>query len=288
MRRVLCGVLVFVAWMGVACGSASATVGHLFLGTFDFSGVPGHVGLLQSVAVDQATHDVYVVNKSGETVVQFEEAGKYTDVQITGIETPQGAFSFAQFYSSVAVDNSLGIDSGDVYVSDTGNHVVDRFSATGVFECQITGSATPSVKECNGPAGSETPQEELKPNEEPMQPAGMAVDSVGDVYVADRAHNVIDKFSPAGAYVGQISDPNITSPASIALDGNGDLYVTNFPSNVVKFNAKGEASVLDGNGSIGVAVNPANGEVYVSDYVSRTGSPIVQYDATGKEATRFE
>src|ERR1022692_298320 len=287
MRRLLCGVLVLVVWLGVASGPASATVGHFFLGTFDLSGVPGNVGGLQSVSVDQANNEVYVLDKSEEMVARFDGEGKYTGEQITGAETPQRAFSLAFYYSGVTVDNSVGINSGDVYVADTGNHVVDRFNGvTGAFQCQITGSATPSEKECNGPAGSETPQEELKPNEEPIQPTGMAVNSVGDLYVGDLAHNVIDEFSPTGAYIGQISDPNITSPASIALDGSGDLYVTNFESNVVKFNAKGEASVLDANGSIGVGVDPASGDVYVGDY-AEPPAPIVQYDSTGKEITKF-
>src|ERR1022692_4454379 len=282
MRRLLCGVLVFVVWLGVAGGSASATVGHFFLGTFDLSVVPVQVGGLQSVAVDQATHEIYVLNRTGEAVEKFQETGKYADVQITGGETPQEAFSFATYYSSVAVDNSLlGVNSGYVYVADTGNHVVDRFNGvTGAFECQISGSATPSAKECNGPAGSETPQEELKPT-------GMAVDSSGNLYVADHANNVIDKFSPAGAYIGQISDPHITGPASIALDGSGNLYVTNFVSNVVKFNTKGEWSVLDESTSVGMGVDPVSGDVYVSDY-AEPPVPIVQYDSTGKEVEKFE
>src|ERR1022692_5112935 len=110
MRRLLCGVLVLVVWLGVASGPASATVGHFFLGTFDLSGVPGNVGGLQSVSVDQATHDVYVLDRSGATVEQFKETGEYTGVQITGAEPPQKAFSFALFYSIVAVDNTFGIN----------------------------------------------------------------------------------------------------------------------------------------------------------------------------------
>ena len=289
MRRLLCGALVSVVWLGVASGSASATVGHFFLGTFDLTGVPvvENEGGVQSVSVDQTNGDVYVL-KSGGVVDKFDGEGKYAGVQITGTETPQKAFSFATFYSSVAVDSSLTGNSGDVYVSDTGNHVVDRFNgATGAFECQITGSATPSATECNGLVGSETPQEVLKPNEEPIEPSGMAVDSSGNVYVADRAHSVIDKFSPSGAYIGQISDPHITRAASIALEGSGNLYVTNFISNVVKFNTKGEWSELAAKGSVGMGVDPASGDVYVSDYAN-PAVPIIQYDSTGKEVTTFE
>src|ERR1022692_4345265 len=100
---------ILLAVFGVALlmsAPASATVGHFFLGEFDFSSVPvATYGGLQSVAVDQATHDVYVLNESGEAVEQFEETGKYAGVKITGAGTPQGAFSFAKYYSSVAVDN---------------------------------------------------------------------------------------------------------------------------------------------------------------------------------------
>ena len=65
----------------------------------------------------------------------------------------------------------------------------------------------------------------------------------GDVYVADQAHEVIDKFSAAGAYISQIKDPHLTGEMrSVALDAEGSLYVwenSRQRRRVVKFSPSG-------------------------------------------------
>src|SRR5665811_2075844 len=191
---------------------------------------------------DRSNGDVYVTESNvfgvGQNVVdKFDETGKYAGVQITGANFPgQETFAFG-FFSGVAVDNSTGPNKGVLYVADTGHGAVDRFSAAGIFICQITGK-TPANKaeeehECNGAAGSLTPDGSISP-------AGMAVDTAGVVYVADDAHETIDKFGEKGEYLGQIKDPNLNNNmATIAVDSAGNLYVTRFGGGVFKFDAAG-------------------------------------------------
>src|SRR5665811_469433 len=115
---------------------------------------------------DRSNGDVYVTESNvfgvGQNVVdKFDETGKYAGVQITGANFPgQETFAFG-FFSGVAVDNSTGLNKGDLYVADTGHGAVDRFSAAGAFLCQITGKTPVSAEEiahqCNGASGSRTP-----------------------------------------------------------------------------------------------------------------------------------
>ena len=118
-------------------------------------------------------------------------------------------------------------ETGDVYVIDRGNRRVEIFSSTGSYIGQFDGSGSPT--------GAFSPPER----------GGIAIDdstnlldpSKGDVYVLDMAHNVIDKFSPAGVYIGQITGTSSSSPfptsvgsgetelAGIAVDPGGDLWV---------------------------------------------------------------
>ncbi len=286
--RLAAGLLPLLVALAVGVGPAAAKLTHAPVGSFDGSGAPGGpLGeQLVSAAVDQSSGDVYVAETSfaglgkGFVVDKFDEAGLYAGVQITGAATPQGSFSFGAVSAGIAVDNSLGTGNGDVYVADTEHGVVDRFSSTGAYLCQITGSATPSASECNGVAGSQTPDGSLKP-------AGVAVDASGDLYVADDAHAVVDEFGPAGNYIplGRVADPHLTTEmAKIAVDASGDLYVNNLcvlgqceTENVVEFGPGGGfRSVLDENGAESVAVDPATGHVFVAD-----SRGTAEYDSSG-------
>jgi DNA-binding beta-propeller fold protein YncE len=248
---------------------ASAEFTRSFEGSFTGAEAPeGPFVVISSVAVDTAG-DVYVAgwNSNYHSVVdEFDASGSYIGVQITAADTPQPSFSVFrpnEHFGGIAVDSS-----GSVYVADVKNNLVDRFSSSGVFECQITGktpvSAEEIAHECNGAAGSETPNDGF-------EPTGVAVSSTtGDVYVADSGHDVIDEFGPDGKYITQISSPELalSEVAPIALDSSGDLYVTNVGSDVVEFDAAGAfVSVLDSGGHPeGVAVDPVTGHVDVYDY----------------------
>ncbi len=71
----------------------------------------------------------------------------------------------------IAVDGA-----GNVYVADSGNDRIQKFSASGAFLAKW------------GSEGSEDGQF--------LFPEGIAVDSLGDVYVADSENNRIQKFAP--------------------------------------------------------------------------------------------
>lgn len=282
--RVAAAFAALVAALAIGAAPAAAKVLHRSEGIFNSTNAPGGAlgEALAGAAVDQATGAVYVLEsklfESGNGVVdKFDGEGAYAGVQITGAATPQGSFSFG-LTAGVAVDNSLGVHSGDVYVADTEHHVVDRFSSAGAYECQITGSATPSASECDGLAGSETPHGSIRP-------MGVAVDSLGDLYVADDAHTVIDKFGPAGNYIGQIEDPHLkVEMATIAVDASGNLYVSNVcllggceGGNVVEFDAAGAfVSELVSSEAEAVAVDPATNNVYVV-----TGGGTSVYEPSG-------
>jgi hypothetical protein len=285
------------AWLALGASPAAAKVIHQPEGSFNGADRPSHEpfsSILPSVAIDRSSGDVWVTEEalSGSVKVdKFNAKGEYAGVQLTGQGTPHGEFAFGAFFPGIAaVDNTAsGPNKGDLYVSDTEHHVVDRFSSSGAFECQITGrkpSATPTPEEeheCNGAAGSE-------PTGGPagIEPSGLAVDSAGDVYVADRAHNVIDVFGPSGAYKEKITDSHLTSLATIALDSVSNLYVTNSNTNVVKFDSSGHfvSVIAEGNTPGGVAVDPANNHVYVgivaeNPTAKKNGPEIAEHDPSG-------
>ena len=310
--------LVFAALVTLvlAAAPAVATVIHQQEGSFNGSDAPGGpfsaIGM-SSIAVDQSTGNVYVLESElagfgfGHSAIsKFSANGVYAGVQLTGSQTFQGSFSFANYFgargvSGVAVDDTAGSNKGDVYVADTSHGVVDRFSGSGAFECQITGKTPSSAEEiaheCNSAAGS-------APTSGPagIEPTGLAVDSSGDVYVADEEHKSIDKFGPHGEFLSQITNTQTGSHltgelGSIALDSTSDIYVTNEGKDVVELNPNGSFSrVTNENGGQGVAVDPDTGHVYVSFQPPVSGSgnshtnpsrAITEYEPSGTPLDTF-
>jgi|SRR5215204_5448201 len=63
------------------------------------------------------------------------------------------------------------------------------------------------------------------------RPRGIAVDSDGNVYVADSGNNRIQKFNSTGVFLdkwGQRGNDagQFIKPAHVAVDSNNDIYVT--------------------------------------------------------------
>lgn len=301
VRLTIACALVFGALLTSATGTATAAIKRSFEGNFNGSDAPGGpFASVMSAAVDSSggpsNGDVYVADDNlfngGSVIDKFKSDGTYAGVQITGGESPQGLFSFLSFTSffnsGIAVDSSSGVNRGNVYVADVEHSVVDEFSESGHYLCQITGATTPSLSECDGAAGSKTPNGSL-------EPTGVAVSSSGNLYVADAAHDVIDEFGPSGDYVGQIVDSHVISPVSVALDADGNLYVANAslisePStySVVKFSSTGSfMSVLDSSSPTSVAVDPVTGHVDVFEATSEPPAQIAEYDSVGGLLDRF-
>jgi DNA-binding beta-propeller fold protein YncE len=120
--------------------------------------------------------------------------------------------------AGVAVDDA----SKEVYVYDSGNLRVERLSLAGKFEGQFNGSASPTGQFTAPVSISEHAAHgtlfNLAVDNDPASP------SVGDVYVVDPGHNVIDKFSATGAYLSQLT--GFKAPIfGVAVDTSGDVWV---------------------------------------------------------------
>jgi len=170
----------------------------------------------------------------------------------TGTETPAG---------SLSSPNGIGIDesTGDLYIADVGNHVVDKFDASGhslpfsaLAGSALDGSATPAgsfafprVKPEQSQADGAT-EAAVAVDNDPLSP------SYRDLYVLDAGHGVIDKFAPTGAYLGQLTGtpggPFATTggvygagfgPYGLAVGPGGKVWVYLADGDVAQFDASG-------------------------------------------------
>jgi tripartite motif-containing protein 71 len=168
--------------------------------------------------------------------------------------------------------NGIAVDHlGHVFVADTWNHRIQKFSDEGAF-LQRWGSR-----------GSGPGQFYL--------PHGIAVDAAGNVYVADSYNRRIQEFTNDGAFIRQWgsagSGPGqFDYPIALDVDGAGYVYVSETKNNrIQKFTGDGHFvrkwSLAPSNTSVypHVAVGPL-GDVYVAmDLTDLT--VIEEFDSAG-------
>jgi trimeric autotransporter adhesin len=233
-------------------------------------GFPGYSGdgglatnaLLQvnGVAVDGAGN-LYIAD-SVDSVIREVSAGTgiITTVAGTGhsgYSGDGGSATSAKLYSpfGIAVDGA-----GNLYIADTYNQRIRKvFAGTGV----ITTIAGNGASSYGGDGG-------LAPSAELNYPQAIAVDSVGNLYIADVGNEVIREVSAGtgvittvagnnaagGGYSGDgglATSAQLDSPTAVAVDSAGDLYIADsFNQRIREVSAgTGVITTVAGNGHYG-------------------------------------
>ena len=262
-------------------GVVTTLAGSTTIGSADGTGSAASFRYPAGVAVD-GTGNVYVADSRNYKVRKITPGGVVTTLAGSGslgsADGTGGAASFAVMYA-VAVDGS-----GTVYVADSGNNKIRKVTPGGAVST-LAGSGAVGSLDGVGPAATFS------------YPAGIAVDSSGNVFVGDRGSNKIRKIAPGGAVTtvagtgvagtkdGAGALATFSSPSNVAVDGKGNAYVVDNYGNKVRkvtpdgvvttLAGSGNAASVDGTGSAasfddpwGVAVDGA-GNVYVSELGAR-------------------
>ncbi|MBA3867393.1 MAG: hypothetical protein H0X42_13800 [Solirubrobacterales bacterium] len=255
---------------------ASAARGHVFKTTFGTPCTvepcaPGTLKEPAGLAVNESSGDLYVVDKGNSRVERFSSAGAYLgrfdgsgefEVEGTiesGEAAPTGKFEFPE---AIAVDNDSASPSfGDVYVTDVGHSVVDKFSPTGAYLGQISSGA-----EAN-------PLGEL---------GGVAVSPAGTVWIYQLSGE-IDGYENGSAnefLSSRVSQASGFPEPGFAVDPEGDFYVVaSFAHTVAKLAGDGhvltaEVPFQSSLAASGLATEAASGDVYIDH-----GAGVERYDA---------
>ncbi len=223
------------------------------------------------VAVNPTNGDVYVLGEEGGIYTPATPAMIFvydpnTGALLSSFEVPASR----NFYGRIT-DVQIAADSaGNVYVPNPPENEVLEYEPNGKLLHTFTGSGAGALKE----------------------PTGVAVGSSGDLWVADSGNERIVELDSSGAPVEVNGKPvEIESEGvwSLAFDGHGDVFavVENGADpcgkigspclHLVEYSSEGRQLADVGAGSFGepetvgqrfysmVAVNEANGRVYVTD-----------------------
>jgi sugar lactone lactonase YvrE len=234
-----------------------------------------------AVAVDGAGN-VYVIDTSNQTVRQISAGGSVSTLAGTpglgGRADGTGAAARFFYPAGIAVTSA-----GTVYVADTGNHTLRVVTAAG------------AVTTLAGAAGVSGIADGVGGEARFAYPYGVAVDSSGNLYIADHDNNTIRKMNPAGGVTtlagaagisgsadGAGGAARFSGPAGVAVDGGGNVYVADAGNTSIRkispngtvttfAGVSGVAGSADGVGAAarfnapqGIAVDNA-GNIYIAD-----------------------
>ncbi len=216
---------------------------------------------VEGVEID-SQGNVWVLDGGNDRVQQFNQAGEY-QTQFGSSGSGAGQFDIAP------AANLASDDKGALWVADNVNHRIQKW---------LVPNYTPTYSSSFGTWGTG--------NGQFLAPADVEIDaSTGDIWVADRANNRLQKFNSKGEYlskVGSLGSGNgqFKSPAGVTIDLKGNLWVADSGNvRLQKFNSKGEfllkcGSQGSGNGQFsiwgpkGIAVDSGN-NIWVTDSSGR-------------------
>jgi len=141
--------------------------------------------------------------------------------------------------------------AGNVYVADFSNDIVARISPTGALTV-VAGNGIRGFSGDGGPAASASLN----------SPSGVAVDSAGNVYIADTLNHRIRKVtgSTVSTYAGNgnagflgdggaATSARLNAPSAVSVDSSGNLYIADrLNYRIRKVTPGGTISTVAGNG----------------------------------------
>jgi sugar lactone lactonase YvrE len=197
-----------------------------------------------------ATGNFYVADRNNNRIRKITPGGVVTTFAGSGSggAIVNGTGIAAGFYTPYGITAD---PSGNLYVGEYSNQAVRKITPAAVVTT-LAGNGTTGNQ--NGTGSSATFN----------QPVGLAVDAIGNVFIADYLNNLIRKITPSGAVTtfagsgtaaltdGTGTAASFNGPFALAFDAAGNLIVADYLNHAVrKITPAGVVSTVAGNGTAG-------------------------------------
>jgi uncharacterized protein (TIGR03663 family) len=219
---------------------------------------------------------IYIADSGNSRIVHLDAQGKVLNAfgsRTPDKQTPPAPGTFNEPWG-VAVDAQ-----GNVYVTDTWNHRVQKFDANGKFllEWGVAGLSSDGSDRFWGPRG-------------------IAVGPGGNVYITDTGNRRVAVFDPQGKYLFEFSkegNAQLNEPVGIAIDTKGRVYIADtWNARIAVFDAQGKFMTswpVEVWNSTTVDEKPflaldAKGRVYVTD---PEGWRVLVFSSSGEALAAF-
>jgi uncharacterized protein (TIGR03437 family) len=214
-------------------------------------------GLISGLALD-SSGNLYVSDSANCLVFKVNTAGTLSVYAGNGTCDDSGDGGKA-VNAALYSPEGLAIDSsGNLYIADEINCRIRKVTPAGIIST-VAGNGTFGYSGDGGKATAAVLQ----------FPTGVAVDSSGNLYIADQDNHVIRKVTAAGiisTYAGNgtegfsgdggaAANAELNFPSGVALDANGDLYIADSSNGRIRKVTSGSISTVAGGGTL----YPGNG-----------------------------
>jgi hypothetical protein len=241
------------------------------------------IGSPYGMAFDSA-NNLYFADAKQHVVRKVNAAGIIT--KFAGNDTA-GYAGDGDFAILARLDSPYAVAAdrkGNVYISDIKNNVIRKVDPSGVI------STYAGIASTFGHSGDGGPANVALLN----RPAGIAVDTLGNLFIADADNDVIRKVDTAGIIttvvgngtpgfggdLGPVNGCNLHTPFGVAVAKNGDLYIADANNQRIR-KTYAPVSVTDVERDvIAVYPNPATENITVTG--TAAGDKITINDVTGR------
>jgi hypothetical protein len=245
--------------------------------TNSFCGNTGYLGAVDelqtgfthpsAVALDGA-NNLYVTDSSANTVTKIQSANLASSILFataTTVGSPAVALSGPK---GIAVDGYA-----NVYIADTGNGRIVKAHQYGAADTDNSVYISSAVTFGGTKLAS---------------PSGLALDSAGDLFIADTGNNRIVEYTPLGvASVVSTTGITLNAPTGVAVLPSGSLVVTDAGNNVSLITGGTGAALAVGTTTPtapqGVALDLA-GNIYLSD---TAGDHVIELNVSSPTKATF-
>lgn len=226
-------------------------------GTKGFINGAGHSASFNwpsAIAID-ALGNLYIADQGNNMIRKINSEGIVSTFAGNGtIGSKNGSSQMSTFNEpiGIAVDGS-----GNVYVVEFGSSLIRKITPQGQVSTFAGGSSDDDKIDGVGTAASF------------FNPTGIAVDKLGNIFVADQGNNLIRKITPQGLVTilaGKKTDGNtdgvgnlasFSYPSAVTVDVNGNVFVADeLNKKIRKISATGIVTTLAGTG-IGGSIDGA-------------------------------
>ncbi|ESU19348.1 hypothetical protein FCR2A7T_19600 [Flavobacterium cauense R2A-7] len=204
-----------------------------------------------TVVVMDHFNNLIVVDRSNHKIRKITPDGTVTTIAGTGAI---GALDGPGLTATFRYPDGAAVDSqGNIFISDQSNHKIRKIDINGVVST-FAGSGVAGFLDATGTAAKF------------YYPAGMAIDTNDNLYVADYSNHRIRKITSGGVvstYAGLASagatDGNLTvakfnGPTGVGVDTDGNVFVADYYNQKIrKISVSGDVSTVAGTGSAGAA-----------------------------------